>query len=62
MSKCIETESARHLDISHLKKSTIKKEPAMTQIKKVVYTAKTHTTGGREHGVSRSSDGHPAGI
>ena len=25
---------------------------------KVLYTAKTHTTGGREHGVSRSSDGH----
>jgi lipoyl-dependent peroxiredoxin len=24
---------------------------------KVVYTAKAHTTGGREHGVSRSSDG-----
>jgi lipoyl-dependent peroxiredoxin len=30
----------------------------MTQIGKVLYTAKTHTTGGREHGVSRSSDGH----
>jgi len=29
----------------------------MTQIDKVVYTAKTHTTGGREEGVSRSSDG-----
>jgi Ohr subfamily peroxiredoxin len=25
---------------------------------KVLYTAKTHTTGGREHGVSHSSDGH----
>ena len=25
---------------------------------KVLYTAHTHTTGGREHGVSRSSDGH----
>src|SRR5215831_20809283 len=24
---------------------------------KVIYTAKTHTTGGRENGVSRSSDG-----
>ena len=24
---------------------------------KVIYTAKTHTTGGREHGASRSSDG-----
>lgn len=25
---------------------------------KVVYTARTHTTGGRDHGVARSSDGH----
>jgi len=29
----------------------------MTRIGKVVYTAKTHTTGGRENGASRSSDG-----
>ena len=29
----------------------------MTQPGKVLYTAKTHTTGGRENGVSRSSDG-----
>jgi osmotically inducible protein OsmC len=29
----------------------------MVQIEKVVYTAKTHTTGGRENGASRSSDG-----
>lgn len=28
-----------------------------TQSAKVLYTAKTHTTGGREHGVSKSSDG-----
>jgi osmotically inducible protein OsmC len=28
------------------------------QIEKVLYTAKTHTTGGRQHGVSRSSDGN----
>jgi lipoyl-dependent peroxiredoxin len=27
------------------------------QVGKVVYTAKTHTTGGRENGASRSSDG-----
>jgi len=33
------------------------KESAMTQAEKVLYTAKTHTTGGRE-GASRSSDGH----
>ena len=25
---------------------------------KVLYTARTHTIGGREHGISRSSDGH----
>jgi lipoyl-dependent peroxiredoxin len=29
----------------------------MSQIAKVVYTAKTETTGGRENGASRSSDG-----
>jgi lipoyl-dependent peroxiredoxin len=28
-----------------------------TQTAKVLYTAKTHTTGGRANGVSRSSDG-----
>jgi osmotically inducible protein OsmC len=29
-----------------------------TESSRVIYTAKTHTTGGREHGVARSSDGH----
>jgi osmotically inducible protein OsmC len=29
----------------------------MTHVGKVLYTAHTHTTGGREHGLSRSSDG-----
>lgn len=29
----------------------------ITPSTKVLYTAKTHTTGGREHGVSKSSDG-----
>ena len=33
-------------------------ETTITQSAKVLYTAKTYTTGGREHGVSRSSDGH----
>src|SRR5262245_34378548 len=33
-----------------------RKEPAMTQIEKVLYTAKTHTTGGRD-GAAQSSDG-----
>ena len=31
---------------------------AITQIEKVLYTAKAHTTGGREGGASRTSDGH----
>jgi osmotically inducible protein OsmC len=30
----------------------------MSQNAKTLYTAKTHTSGGRENGVSRSSDGH----
>ena len=30
----------------------------IAQAPKVIYTGKTHTTGGREHGVSRSSDGN----
>lgn len=30
----------------------------MTATEKLLYTAKTHTTGGREHGTARSSDGH----
>ncbi len=32
--------------------------PAITQIEKVLYTAKAHTTGGRDGGASRTSDGH----
>jgi lipoyl-dependent peroxiredoxin len=34
-----------------------KKENIMTEPAKVLYTAKTHTTGGREKGAARSSDG-----
>jgi osmotically inducible protein OsmC len=34
-----------------------RKEGTMSQNAKVLYTAKTHTTGGRENGTSRSSDG-----
>jgi Ohr subfamily peroxiredoxin len=30
---------------------------AQTEFKKALYTGKTHTTGGRTHGVARSSDG-----
>jgi Ohr subfamily peroxiredoxin len=32
-------------------------ECTMTEARKFVYTAKTHTTGGRENGLTRSSDG-----
>jgi osmotically inducible protein OsmC len=42
----------------HRTLTSIKQEPIMATTSKVLYTAKTHTTGGREHGVSRSSDGH----
>ena len=31
---------------------------AVSKSTKVLYTARTHTTGGREHGVSKSSDGN----
>jgi lipoyl-dependent peroxiredoxin len=37
--------------------SQLEKERTVTQSGKVLYTAKTHTTGGRDNGVSRSSDG-----
>ena len=37
--------------ITHLQANTTE------DLGKVIYTAKTHTTGGRENGVSRSSDG-----
>ena len=30
----------------------------LTKKNKVLYTAQTHTTGGREHGIAKSSDGH----
>jgi osmotically inducible protein OsmC len=36
----------------------LEKERATPQNGKVVYTAKTRTTGGRENGACRSSDGH----
>ena len=38
--------------------STLSEETNITQPTKVLYTAKTHTTGGRDGGASRSSDGH----
>jgi osmotically inducible protein OsmC len=37
--------------------TTLPEESTTTQPVKVLYTAKTHTTGGREGGASRSSDG-----
>ena len=35
----------------------LEKEQTNTEAGKVLYTARTHTTGGRENGTSRSSDG-----
>ena len=35
----------------------VEKEHTETQSGKMIYTAKTHTSGGRENGTSRSSDG-----
>jgi Ohr subfamily peroxiredoxin len=37
--------------------TTTSERTAMTQSAKVLYTAKAHTTGGREGGASRTSDG-----
>ena len=37
--------------------NTTKQENTMTEPVKVLYTAKAHTTGGREGGASRTSDG-----
>ena len=37
--------------------SQVERDHATLQAGKVVYTAKTHTSGGRENGASRSSDG-----
>src|SRR5215510_15604324 len=30
----------------------------ITKTNRVLYTAKTHTVGGRDHGIAKSSDGH----
>jgi osmotically inducible protein OsmC len=37
--------------------TTLEKESLITPIEKVLYTAKAHTTGGRDGGASRTSDG-----
>ena len=37
--------------------TTPTQDGTVSQVATVVYTAKTRTTGGREHGISRSSDG-----
>jgi|SRR5271165_2882572 len=34
------------------------RESSIAQLEKILYTAKTHTTGGREGGESRTDDGH----
>jgi len=38
--------------------TTMSKETNQTQPTKILYTAKTHTSGGRDGGAARSSDGH----
>ncbi len=45
-------------DLSCLENNTWNVASVMTATGKVIYTAETHTTGGRDHGASRSSDGH----
>lgn len=37
--------------------TVVEKEHTITKIEKVLYTAKAHTTGGRDGGASRTSDG-----
>ena len=37
---------------------TAESAPTTAQVEKVLYTARTHTTGGRANGAARSSDGH----
>jgi len=37
---------------------TTPEDGAMPKLEKAIYTAKLHTTGGRDGGASRSSDGH----
>jgi osmotically inducible protein OsmC len=36
----------------------VEKESTQAHSGKLLYTAKVHTTGGRDHGAARSSDGH----
>jgi len=43
-------------EIAHAR-SLVQKERAMSHPAKVLHTARTATTGGREHGAARSSDG-----
>src|SRR5207302_363354 len=45
-----------HRRVSRWESREPRKESAMNQIEKVLYTAKAHTTGGRD-GASRTSDG-----
>src|SRR6266496_6806420 len=42
---------------SNMNTTTMSEQSTMTQPVKVLYTAKAHTTGGREGGASRTSDG-----
>jgi len=51
-----DTDSSSENKRPALKSKKVRK-PTMTKLEKVLYTAKTHTTGGREGGASRSDDG-----
>jgi lipoyl-dependent peroxiredoxin len=45
------------LNPDRLKTNRLNKEPMMSQIEKLLYTAKARTTGGRDGGTSRTDDG-----
>jgi Ohr subfamily peroxiredoxin len=51
------TRKDKHSEKQEISMSQVEQQYATTQGGKVVYTAKTHTSGGRENGASRSSDG-----
>ena len=56
---CNRQRSARYSNVSKgtAYESTCRQQPRRRRGEKLVYTAKTHTTGGRQNGASHSSDG-----
>jgi lipoyl-dependent peroxiredoxin len=53
----LKTETNQTKENSIMNTTTMTEESAATQSAKLLYTAKVHTTGGRDGGSSRSSDG-----